>query len=154
MKTEIERKFLVKDLSWKTVGGKRYSQGYVNRSKESTVRVRIADDQAFLSVKGSKTGITRLEYEYEIPKKDAEELLEHLCEKPFIEKVRYRIPCGDQVFEVDEFLDDNAGLIVAEIELESEDQEFSKPAWLGEEVTRDPRYYNANLVKHPFKEWK
>ncbi|RPI78108.1 MAG: CYTH domain-containing protein [Desulfobacteraceae bacterium] len=153
MKTEIERKFLVKGFSWKTTGGKRYCQGYISRNKQSTVRVRISDDKAFLAVKGAQTGITRLEYEYAIPKIDAEELLEHLCEKPLIEKIRYRVSFGGHVFEIDEFLGDNAGLIVAEIELESEDQDFPKPPWLGNEVTRDPRYYNVNLVQHPFKEW-
>ncbi len=153
MGTEIERKFLIKNDTWRGVEGIKYRQGYLNSMKERTVRVRTADDKGFLTIKGMTVGAVRLEYEYEIPCIEAEELLTRLCEKPLIEKKRYKIPVGGFIFEVDEFLGQNEGLIVAEVELESEDQVFEKPEWLGEEVTSDSRYYNSNLIKHPFSMW-
>ena len=150
---EIERKFLVKGDSWKTQQGTKYRQGYLSSIKERTVRVRTTDDKGFLTIKGITIGATRLEYEYEIPIQEAEELLTNLCEKPIIEKDRYKIPYGGFTFEVDEFFGENEGLIIAEIELEYEDQPFEKPAWLGNEVTGDPRYFNSNLINHPFSKW-
>ena len=154
MGKEIERKFLVKGDSWRAgAHGKRYRQGYLSTVKERTVRARVAGDQGFITIKGLTVGDSRPEYEYEIPLADANEILDQLAEKPIIEKTRYRIPQGDVVFEVDEFEGVNKGLIVAEVELKSEDQKFDKPAWLGNEVSNDPRYFNANLVAKPFMTW-
>jgi adenylate cyclase len=154
MGKEIERKFLVNGDSWRAgAHGKRYRQGYLSTVKERTVRIRVAGDQGFITVKGITIGDSRPEYEYEIPLADANEIIENLCERPFIEKTRYRIPHGDVVFEVDEFEGVNKGLIVAEVELQSEDQKFEKPEWLGDEVSNDPRYFNANLVAKPFTTW-
>ena len=154
MATEIERKFLVRGDAWRSFAkGTTYRQGYLNSAKERTVRVRIADAKAFLTIKGVTVGATRSEYEYEIPFDEGKAMLDALAEKPLIEKKRYKIPVGDLTWEIDEFLGDNAGLIVAEIELTSEDRAFDMPAWIGEEVTGDPRYYNANLIKNPFTRW-
>jgi adenylate cyclase len=116
--------------------------------------VRTADDKAYLTIKGLTVGATRTEYEYEIPFDEGKAMLDTLAERPLIEKRRHKIPIDDLTWEIDEFLGDNAGLIVAEVELKSEDQTFAKPAWLGDEVTGDPRYYNANLIKNPFTRWK
>ena len=154
MAKEIERKFLVVGDVWRTLAkGTRYRQGYLSTVKERTVRVRTIDGKGFLTVKGPTIGATRSEYEYEIPAADANEMLDALCEKPIIEKNRYKIPVGDLTWEVDEFFGVNEGLIVAEIELMSEDQSFDKPAWVGAEVTDDPRYFNANLIARPFSAW-
>ena len=154
MGKEIERKFLVRGDSWRAgAHGKRYRQGYLSTVKERTVRVRVAGDQGYVTIKGITIGDTRPEYEYEIPLADANEMIDKLCERPFIEKTRYRIPQGEVVFEVDEFEGVNHGLIVAEVELKSEDQKFDKPGWLGDEVSGDPRYFNANLVAKPFTTW-
>ncbi len=154
MAKEIERKFLVTGEDWRAMAqGTRYRQGYLSTVKERTVRVRTIDDKGFLTVKGVSLGATRSEYEYEIPAADADEMLDDLCEKPIIEKNRYKIPIGDVTWEVDEFLGVNDGLIVAEVELRSEDQSFPKPDWIGDEVTGDPRYFNANLIARPFSTW-
>ena len=154
MGKEIERKYLVKNDSWRgQVEGKRYRQGYLSTVKERTVRVRTAGDKGFITVKGITVGATRSEYEYEIPLADANEMIDHLCEKPIIEKTRYRIPQGDVAWEIDEFEGDNRGLIVAEVELKSADQSVALPGWIGQEVTNDPRYFNANLVAKPFNTW-
>jgi adenylate cyclase len=155
MAMEIERKFLVKGDAWRALAkATTYRQGYLNSAKERTVRVRTAGDkQAFLTVKGLTVGATRAEYEYEIPFDEGKAMLDTLAEKPLIEKKRYKIPVGGLTWELDEFLGDNAGLIVAEVELKSEDQAFDRPSWLGE-VTGDPRYYNANLIKKPFTRWQ
>lgn len=151
---EIERKFLVKGEAWRgLVTGVLYRQGYLCGVKERTVRVRVAGDKAFLTIKGLTVGATRAEYEYEIPVSDAQAMLDDLAEKPLIEKIRYRITYKGLIWEVDEFLGHNAGLIVAEVELASEDQAFVKPDWAGEEVTADPRYFNSNLARHPFQQW-
>ncbi|MGH7331774.1 MAG: CYTH domain-containing protein [Candidatus Rokuibacteriota bacterium] len=151
MGKEIERKYLVKGNAWRGLAkGVRYRQGYLNRDKERTVRIRSTGDKAYITVKGLTVGASRPEYEYEIPVADGNAMLDTLAERPLIEKNRYRIPHGNVTIEVDEFLAENAGLVVAEVELKSEDQLFDKPAWLGEEVTGDPRYYNANLVAHPY----
>ena len=154
MPTEIERKFLVGNDSYKLEGHSVYiHQGFLSTEKERVVRVRIAGKKAYITVKGISKGIGRAEFEYKIPMEDAKYMLEHLCTGPTIEKNRYYVNKGGFIWEVDEFLGDNAGLVVAEIELDSEEQDFPKPDWLGEEVTGDARYYNANLVKKPYKEW-
>ena len=154
MAKEIERKFLVKGDAWRALAkGTTYRQGYLNSAKERTVRIRTAGAQAFITIKGMTVGATRSEYEYEIPLGDAKEMLETLAEKPLIEKTRYKIPVGNLTWEIDEFLGENTGLIVAEVELKGADQTFDKPVWLGDEVTNDPRYFNANLIKNPFTRW-
>lgn len=154
MGKEIERKFLVKGDSWRAQShGKRYRQGYLSTVKERTVRVRTAGDKAYMTVKGLTQGASRAEYEYEIPFTDATEMLDTLCERPIIEKTRYRLPQDDIVWEIDEFEGDNRGLIVAEVELKDEHQSVRMPDWIGQEVTDDPRYFNANLVKKPFNSW-
>ena len=153
---EIERKFLVKNESFKSLATakKKISQGYLNTNPERTVRVRIADEKAFLTIKGkgNETGMTRFEWEKEIPLEEAKSLLE-LCEKGVIEKTRFEIPSGKHLFEVDEFYGENVGLIIAEIELSDENEAFEKPDWLGKEVTNDERFYNAYLSKNSFKNW-
>jgi adenylate cyclase len=154
MPKEIEKKFLVTGDVWKSLAdGTSYRQGYLNSAKERTVRVRTIDDKGYLTVKGITTGATRSEYEYEIPAADADAMLTDLCEKPLIEKNRYKIRAGEHTWEIDEFFGENLGLLVAEVELASEDQAVAKPAWIGEEVTGDPRYFNSNLIKHPFTRW-
>jgi len=152
MGKEIERKYLIKGETWRTKEGTKYRQGYLNSIKERVVRVRTIDDQGYLTIKGITVGATRLEFEYPVPLEDANQLLE-LCEKPLIEKNRYKVKHEGMIWEIDEFFGENDGLIVAEVELQSEEQEFMKPEWLGEEVTGDPRYFNSNLIKHPFTEW-
>jgi len=153
MGTEIERKFLVQGTQWRNGTGVRFTQGYLNRDKERTVRVRVAGDKAFLTIKGLTRGASRAEFEYKIPVEDAEELL-GLCEGPIIEKDRYRVVHEGATWEVDEFFGENAGLVVAEIELTSEGQSFSRPPWLGAEVTDDRRYYNSSLATHPYCDWR
>jgi len=153
MALEIERKFLVNNGTWRKEQGVMYRQGYLNSVKERTVRVRIIGDKGYLTVKGISRGAVRAEYEYEIPGVEAEAMLDDLCEKPLIEKMRCKIAYKGFVWEVDEFCGENQGLIVAEVELESEDQKFEKPEWIGEEVTGDPRYFNANLIHHPYCRW-
>ena len=155
MAKEVERKFLVNSDAWRSLAkGATYRQGYLNSAKERTVRVRTTDDKGYLTIKGITVGATRAEYEYEIPYDEGKAMLDSLAEKPLIEKRRYKIPAGDLTWEIDEFLGDNTGLIVAEVELKSEDQAFTRPVWLGDEVTGDPRYYNANLIKNPFTCWR
>ncbi|MES2183801.1 MAG: CYTH domain-containing protein [Pseudomonadota bacterium] len=152
MALEIERKFLVIGTAWRQGAGTRFRQGYLNRDKQRTVRVRLAGDQAFLTVKGPTQGATRSEFEYAIPLADAEAMLA-LCDGPLVEKIRRVVVFEGMAWEVDEFLGDNAGLVVAEIELASEDQPFARPAWLGREVTDDARYFNSNLATFPFSRW-
>lgn len=154
MGVEIERKFLVIDGRWRALGvGVSLRQGYLSSHPERVVRVRIEGDLAMLTIKGRSVGASRGEWEYPIPLADAEQFLASLCEQPLIEKKRYRIQHEGMLWEVDEFFGANAGLVVAEIELEAEDQPFSRPDWLGAEVTDDARYFNANLISHPFTEW-
>jgi len=153
MPLEIERKFLVKGDGWRQGQGIHISQGYLNRDKERTVRVRLAGEKAYLTVKGSVSGCTRAEYEYEIPASHARELLK-ICDGPVLEKIRYRVDMSGLSWEVDEFLGDNAGLIVAEIELQNENERVDLPDWVDGEVTGDPRYYNSNLINHPFCRWR
>lgn len=131
-----------------------YQQGFISTVRERVVRVRIAGSRAFLTIKGISKGPERREFEYEIPVEDAKILLEEICEKPIITKYRYTIPVLDLIWEVDEFLNENKGLIIAEVELQNEDQSIYRPEWLGPEVTNDSRYYNSNLVKFPFSVWK
>lgn len=156
MMVEIERKFLVKTTDFKeqVFAKNRIAQGYLSSEPERTVRIRIKGTKGFITIKGigSDSGMSRFEWENEIPLDEAQELLK-LCEKGKIEKTRFEIKSGNHVFEVDEFYGENEGLIIAEIELESETDTFDKPDWLGEEVTSDPRYYNSYLSKHPFSEW-
>jgi CYTH domain-containing protein len=144
MGVEIERKFLVTGTEWKTGDGVPIRQGYLNRDKERTIRVRIAGLRAFIAIKGITRGSSRAEFEYEIPVSDAEELLP-ICEGMIIEKTRYTIAHAGSTWEIDEFSGANSGLVIAEIELQSVDEVFRKPLWLGKEVTDDVRYYNANL---------
>ena len=152
MAREIERKFLIKGSAWRRASATRVRQGFLSTAKGRTVRVRTAGGKAYLTIKGMAVGPTRPEFEYEIPYEDAKELLT-LCEKPLIEKDRYRLEEGGVVWEIDEFFGENLGLIIAEVELESEGQPFPKPEWVGEEVTGDPRYFNSNLVKKPYTKW-
>ncbi|UCE51692.1 MAG: CYTH domain-containing protein [Desulfobacterales bacterium] len=152
MAKEIERKFLVKNGAWRQEKGTKYRQGYLNSAKERIVRVRTINNKAYLTIKGITVGASRMEFEYEIPRKDADGLLD-ICEKPLIEKIRYKVKEGGFLWEIDEFFGENQGLIVAEVELESEDQNFPKPDWVGEEVTGDPRYFNSNLIQNPYTKW-
>jgi adenylate cyclase len=153
MAAEIERKFLVDTALWKPHGsGTLYRQGYLSSTKERVVRVRLAGDSAKLTIKGETSGITRVELEYDIPVTDAPALLE-LCEQPLIEKVRHVEVVGGKTWEVDVFLGANAGLVVAELELAAEDEPFERPPWVTKEVSGDPRYYNNNLIRHPFESW-
>lgn len=153
MGTEIERKFLVTGEAWRSADGMRLIQGYLNRDKARTVRVRVAGEQAFLTIKGPTHGASRAEFEYEIPLAEAESLL-LLCDGPVIEKFRHIIEHRGFTWEVDEFFGDNAGLVVAEIELNGEDQIFDRPQWVGKEVTEDPRYFNSSLAAHPYRLWQ
>ena len=154
MGKEIERKFLVKGDSWRALAqGTKYRQGYLNSVKERVVRVRTIADKGFLTIKGITTGATRVEYEYEIPVADADAMLDELCERYLIEKKRYKIDFRGFIWEVDEFFGENQGLIVAEVELESEDQSYEKPEWIGKEVTGDPKYFNSNLALNPYLKW-
>lgn len=156
MALEIERKFLLGSDAWRSQVQSRelLRQGYLSSGSRCSIRVRIAGEEAWLNLKAKRSGMTRLEYEYPIPLSDAAEILRELCNGPLLEKYRYRIPSGDHVWEIDEFLGDNAGLVVAEIELPDEAAEFSRPDWLGREVTQDERYYNFNLATHPYTQWK
>lgn len=156
MGREIERKFLVSgDFKKYSIGSAGITQGYLSSVPDRVVRIRIENDRGFITIKGpSKAGgIERYEWETEIPCKDALELL-HLCEPGIIEKKRYIVQAGDHLFEVDEFLGKNRGLVIAEIELSEKDEKFTKPGWLGEEVTGEARYYNSMLSKHPYESWK
>ncbi len=155
MSVEIERKFLLKGDGWRALGtGIPYRQGYLSTVPGRSVRVRLVRDKGYLTIKGIAVGATRAEYEYEIPAEDASEMLTNLCERPLIEKVRYRVEHHGLTWEIDEFDGDNAGLIVAEVELDAEDQAISLPDWVGKEVTGDPRYYNASLIANPYTRWK
>ena len=150
MGIEIERKFLLVGNGWKnqTVGNT-IRQGYLSSDHARVVRIRIVNDEAFITIKSSTNGIFRNEWEYPIPIRDAEDMLENLCLRPLIEKKRYCVTYEGMTWEIDEFFGENEGLLIAEIELESENQIFSKPKWVGKEVTDDPRYYNTNLMRNP-----
>lgn len=155
MGKEIERKFLVDIARWQQFEkpvGQPLRQGYLLTDPDKTIRVRIAGPKGFLTIKGATAGATRLEYEYEIPVAEATELLDSFAESE-LSKIRYTFSFKDKVWEVDEFLGDNTGLFVAEIELESEGDVFEKPDWITREVTEDRRYFNSNLTKTPYKHW-
>jgi adenylate cyclase len=153
MALEIERKFLVTGDAWRAMArGTAYRQGYLCNARARSVRIRASDTDAWLTVKGETMGMVRPEFEYRIPRADADALLE-LCLQPLIEKTRYRVEHAGQTWEVDEFAAENAGLVLAEIELQETGQQIDLPAWVGEEVTQDPRYYNANLQLHPYRQW-
>jgi len=155
MGQEIERKFLVSSDDWRTMAtGAAYRQGYLSTVPERTVRIRLVRDKGFVTIKGVSTGAVRAEYEYEIPAGEAGEMLDNLCERPLIEKTRYRLEQHGMLWEIDEFGGDNAGLVVAEVELADEHQAIVLPDWVGKEVTGDPRYYNASLVAYPYTVWK
>jgi CYTH domain-containing protein len=154
MGIEIERKFLVKGTDYRALAkGVRIRQGYLSTVKERVVRVRIIDEQGFLTIKGVNVGAVRPEFEYEIPAAEAAVMLENLCQKPVLDKIRYQIKYRGFIWEVDEFLGENAGLVIAEIELADEKQEIIKPEWVGAEVTTDPDYFNSNLIARPYKSW-
>ncbi len=159
MGVEIERKFLLKDSSWKhDARGLRMRQAYLSTDPDRTVRVRVVEvasnqHQAWLTIKGRSKGPVRAEFEYPIPAQDAGEMIDTICLRPAIEKTRFRVDHQGDLWEIDEFSGDNAGLVVAEIELEFADQAFAIPPWLGQEVTDDPRYTNSSLTLRPFKVW-
>ncbi|MUP45028.1 CYTH domain-containing protein [Gramella sp. BOM4] len=154
---EIERKFLVNSEEYKKKYRRKYqiSQAYLNTDPDRTIRVRINDQKAYLTIKGrsSENGLTRFEWEKEIPLDEAKMLL-NICEPGKIEKLRYEVEEGEHVYEVDEFHDNNEGLVIAEVELEDEEEDFHKPGWLGKEVTGNKQYYNSNLLTNPYKNWK
>ncbi|MGD9689847.1 MAG: CYTH domain-containing protein [Phycisphaerales bacterium] len=166
MGVEIERKFLVTSDAWRTMAnppeGVVLRQGYLSSAPGRTVRVRLAGSRGYLTIKGpaDPTGVSREEFEYEIPARDAAQMLERLCVGPVVEKTRYRVPAAGSgtggrplVFEVDVFAGENAGLVLAEVELSAPDQAFARPAWLGAEVSADPRYRNSNLAARPYRTW-
>jgi len=155
MATEIERKFLTISDEWReNAKGILYVQGYLSIDKDRTVRVRIAGDQGYITIKGASEGASRSEFEYKIPAADARDMLDKLCLSGIIEKTRYKVPFGGLTWEVDEFAGENKGLIVAEVELPSADTKVTLPPWAGQEVTTDPRYYNSALSKTPYSKWK
>lgn len=155
MGKEIERKFLVHHQLWQKVekpAGQHFRQGYLLTDPNKTIRVRLTDKQSFLTIKGISTGATRSEFEYEIPALEAKELLDEFAVSE-LSKIRYKVAFENKIWEVDEFLGDNSGLIVAEIELTSEDEAFEIPAWIDREVTGEQKYYNSNLTAVPFNKW-
>jgi CYTH domain-containing protein len=154
MAREVERKFLVTGSGWKAgASGVPFRQGYLSTVKERVVRVRTEGTRAVLTIKGLTTGISRPEFEYEIPLADAQRMLDELCEPPILDKTRYRVPWQGHTWEIDEFHGDNDGLVVAEIELASPNEPFGRPPWIGREVSGDARYFNANLVAYPYRLW-
>ncbi|MGB5640624.1 MAG: CYTH domain-containing protein [Sedimenticolaceae bacterium] len=155
MGTEIERKFLLQSDAWRDEvrDSVRLVQGYLARGDRSAIRIRIKGDEAELNIKKTLDGINRLEYEYQIPVADAREILDQVALKPLIDKTRHHVVRGNHLWEIDEFYGDNAGLVVAEIELGDADEDFDRPAWLGEEVSLDQRYYNSNLSELPYTKW-
>ena len=156
MAQEIERKFLVVGDGWRALAtGEKYCQGYIGTTTPGhSVRERNAGETAYINIKGPSSGLRRAEFEYSIPVSDAQEMLNMLCDRPFIEKIRYRLPIGSLVWEIDEFTGENAGLLVAEVELQDEAQSVELPDWVGEEVSGDPKYYNASLVTYPYSAWE
>ncbi len=155
MAKEIERKYLIASDDWRSeaLAGALYRQGYLSTDPQRSVRIRIAEAGAWLNIKSKISPLSRYEFEYPIPKVDAEIILNNLCLQPLIEKTRYRAVYAGFTWEIDVFAGDNAGLIVAELELESENQIFERPPWLGREISHDPRYLNINLVRRPFSRW-
>lgn len=154
MGKEIERKYLVKTDAWVPQDeGVHFKQGYLNSQKERVVRVRIEGTKAKLTIKGITTGVTRSEFEYAIPVEDAAILLDQLCEQPLIDKHRHKETHGAHTWEIDVFHGENDGLVIAEVELRSEDEKLDLPSWVAEEVSSDPRYFNSNLLKNPYRNW-
>jgi len=155
MAIEIERKFLLCSDEWRSQVSKKsvMRQGYLSTNKEASVRIRLVENIAQINVKSATLGMLRSEYEYEIPAHDAQEMLDNLCEKPLIEKTRHYVIFAGHEWEIDVFTGDNAGLVVAEVELNDIDEKINKPAWLGQEVTEEKRYYNVCLVRNPYKDW-
>ena len=154
MGTEIERKFLVVGEGWRGLGeGTLYRQGYLASRDGVTVRVRVAGETGYLTIKGITQGISRAEYEYVIPLSDATEMLDALCDRPLIEKARHHIYWDGLLWEVDEFMGENQGLILAEVELTDANQTINLPTWIGQDVSDDPRYFNVSLVQYPYKMW-
>lgn len=154
MAEEIERKFLVSNDSWRPgASGTLFRQGYLSTDPERTVRVRLEGERGVLTIKGLSRGIRRAEFEYPLPAAEAAVLLDTLCLQPLIEKTRYRVEHAGHIWEIDEFAGDNTGLVLAEVELTSEDEAVELPLWVGAEVSTDPRYFNANLIRHPFRRW-
>ena len=155
MAVEIEHKFLIHDERWRQYveRSSRMRQGYLTSDAHCSVRVRVAEGQGYLNIKSGTLGIQRSEYEYPIPLADAEEILDTLCEQPLLEKTRHYVRFGGHLWEIDEFAGDNAGLIVAEIELSRPDEPFARPEWLGADVSHDKRYYNSQLARHPYRTW-
>ncbi len=154
MAKEIERKFLVNDNRYRQLAEPLfYRQGYLSTDWHHIVRVRIKPDSAFLAVKGTTNGVTRTEYEYQIPISEAECMLDEFCEKPIIEKDRYKVIIGGLKWDIDEFHGANEGLVIAEVELEEENQQIELPEWVGQEVSHEPKYYNSNLVQNPYCKW-
>jgi len=155
MGVEIERKFLVKDDSWRSdvESQAHLMQGYLADGDKATVRIRVTDDAACLTIKGPTVGIRRSEYEYPIPLADARTMLRDLAVYPAIDKMRYQVRSGGHLWELDLFAGENAGLVLAELELDSEHEPFELPSWAGEDVSDDPRYYNVNLARNPYKHW-
>ena len=155
MAVEIERKYLVVNDKWKSFveSEAAMKQGYLATVANASIRVRVAKGRAYLNIKSATVGIRRAEYEYEIPLQDGEEMLANLTSGSVIDKVRYKVRCGDHVWDLDLFHGDNSGLMVAEVELDSEDESFEMPQWAGEEVSGDVKYYNSSLVKHPYCDW-
>lgn len=155
MPTEIERKFLPRSDAWRgLVQGELLRQGYLFSSPKCAVRVRVAGAKAWLGIKGGTVGAVRSEFEYAVPLEEAEAMLAELADGPVIEKTRYKIPHAGKVWEVDEFHGENRGLVIIEVELNDESEEPARPDWAGTEVTGDPRYYNASLVRKPFSQWE
>ncbi|MEQ8230719.1 MAG: CYTH domain-containing protein [Gammaproteobacteria bacterium] len=155
MGIEIERKFLLADATWRDAVSRsvRMHQGYLGGDATASVRVRLEGDEARLNIKGATLGVERLEFDYVIPRADAETMLATLCGTRTLSKVRHFVEHGGHTWEIDEFEGTNAGLVVAELELAAVDEAFERPGWLGEEVSDDPRYYNACLVEHPYADW-
>lgn len=155
MGIEIERKYTLKSEDWRKEisRSQRLCQGYLAGNERASVRIRIEGDQANLNIKSATLGIHRKEFEYDIPTTDAEDLLHTLCEQPLIDKIRHSVFFADKHWEIDEFLGENEGLVVAEVELDNENEEVALPDWIDSEVSNDPRYYNVSLVKHPYKNW-
>lgn len=155
MATEIERKFLLASAAWRdeVVESRRIRQGYLSRGANAAIRIRISGERAELNIKSTRDGIHRLEFEYPVPLADADELMTQVALRPLIDKTRHIVRRAGHVWEIDEFHGENAGLIVAEIELGSADEVFDKPVWLGREVSEDPRYYNSSLSERPYSTW-
>lgn len=155
MAIEIERKYLI-DLEKLGIlkNGNKIKQGYITTNKDAVVRVRVKNNKGYLTIKGSNIGVSRLEFEYEIPLVEANEILDKLCQKPIIDKTRYIIDIHNHIWEVDIFHGDNEGLVIAEVELKDENEHIEFPLWIKEEVTGDIKYYNSNLMKYPYSQWK